>query len=418
MSSQPEHRADEAGPSSQVAEVPEGLPAIGEVLAGKYRIERVLGIGGMGVVLAAMHLHLGERVALKFLLPSVATAETVERFAREARAAARIKSEHVARVTDVSQTEAGATYMVMEFLEGSDLSDVLRDGGPLPLRDAVEYVIQASDAIADAHAMGIVHRDLKPANLFLARRPGAPARIKVLDFGISKITPRDQGDEAPIYQQRAMTHTRAWLGSPLYMAPEQMKSAKGVDARTDIWSLGVILFELLAGTAPFTGGNLPELCAEILHGKPADLLSKRAEVPHELDEVIRKCLEKDPSLRFQNIAEFVMALVDFAPRRARSVAERAVSLIEGAGLMRKSIVPRAALDSTLAGDGLSPRDSVAPPSSLRLEEPSIPRPPRTPSFAPDHLANVGQAATMVAPPPGVDTESGTRRRSAALVPIL
>ncbi|HVY49507.1 MAG TPA: serine/threonine-protein kinase, partial [Minicystis sp.] len=203
---------------SEQAPAPEGVPAVGEVLAGKYRVERVLGVGGMGAVVAAMHLQLGERVALKFLLPSMATDETIERFAREARAAARIKSEHIARVTDVGTLETGAPYMVMEFLEGSDLSAVLKEQGPPPVRDAVEYVIQAADAVAEAHAIGIVHRDLKPANLFLARRPGAPARVKVLDFGISKVVAPDE-QQGPL-EQRTVTRTRAWLGSPLYMAPE------------------------------------------------------------------------------------------------------------------------------------------------------------------------------------------------------
>ena len=246
-------------PMSEPLESTEGLPQPGDVLAGKYRVERVLGSGGMGVVVAAMHLTLQERVALKFLLPEGAKKEeTVTRFLREARAAAKIKSEHVARVSDVGTLESGAPYLVMEYLDGSDLSALLRRDGPLPPRDAVEYVLQACEALAEAHAVGIVHRDLKPANLFLARHAGGAPRIKVLDFGISKLTARDPSMPP---DDPSMTRTRAWLGSPLYMSPEQMRSARDVDTRTDIWALGVILYELLSGKPPFDGETFPELCA-------------------------------------------------------------------------------------------------------------------------------------------------------------
>ncbi len=222
--------------------------APGEVLAGKYRVDRVLGAGGMGVVVAAHHVHLDERVALKFLLPdALRSPEAVARFVREARAAVKIKSEHVARVTDVGHLENGAPYIVMEYLEGVDLSAWLRQNGPMPIPQAVDFVLQACEAIADAHVLGIVHRDLKPSNLFCIRRTDGQSSIKVLDFGISKIlnpgTPRPD-----------MTATSALIGSPLYMSPEQMSLSKGVDVRTDIWSLGIILFELITGRTPFEGG--------------------------------------------------------------------------------------------------------------------------------------------------------------------
>jgi serine/threonine-protein kinase len=197
----------------------------GEVLAGKYRVERVLGVGGMGVVVSALHLQLDERVALKFLLPeALANPEAVARFAREARAAVKIKSVHVARVSDVGTLETGAPYMVMEFLHGQDLSAVLRDRGPLPYPDAVEFVLQACEALSEAHALGIVHRDLKPANLFLITAADGSPCVKVLDFGISKLTSPSASD--PDY---AMTKTQAVMGSPLYMSPEQMTSSRGVD---------------------------------------------------------------------------------------------------------------------------------------------------------------------------------------------
>src|SRR3954470_13666053 len=208
----------------------------GEILAGKYRVERVLGVGGMGVVVAATHLQLDERVAIKFLVPdALSSDEAVARFAREARAAVKIKSEHVARVIDVGTLDNGAPYMVMEYLEGGDLSRVLQAQGPLPVEDAVEYVLQACEAIAHAHVLGIVHRDLKPANLFLTKRNDGSQSVKVLDFGISKVLSGNSGASS---SDAAMTRTRAVMGSPLYMSPEQMTSTRDVDGRTDIWALG------------------------------------------------------------------------------------------------------------------------------------------------------------------------------------
>src|SRR6266511_1188050 len=224
----------------------------GEILAEQYRVERVQGVGGMGVVVVATHLQLEERVAIKVLVKeALGNAEAVARFAREARAAVKIKSEHVARVIDVGTLETGAPYMVMEYLEGGDLSQVLQSRGALPVEDAVEYVLQTCEAIAHAHVLGIVHRDLKPANLFLIRRPDGTAAIKVLDFGISKVMPA-KGSSS----DNAMTRTRAVMGSPLYMSPEQMTSTRDVDGRTDIWALGVILYELLSGQPP----SMPTRC--------------------------------------------------------------------------------------------------------------------------------------------------------------
>src|SRR5579859_1664764 len=197
----------------------------GDLLAGKYRVERVLGVGGMGIVVAARHEQLEQRVAIKFVRDeALDNKEAVERFLREARAAVRLKSEHAAKVLDVGTLESGAPYMVMEFLEGSDLAAVLVERGPLPVEEAAEYVLQACEAVAEAHAAGIVHRDLKPQNLFLARTVGGAPRVKVLDFGVSKTlhgNPTTGG---------GLTQTRLMLGSPLYMSPEQMRSSRDVDA--------------------------------------------------------------------------------------------------------------------------------------------------------------------------------------------
>ncbi len=293
--------------------------APGDVLAGKYRVERVLGAGGMGVVVQATHLELDERVAMKFLLPhAVESAEAAARFVREARAAVKIKSEHVARVTDVGRLENGSPYIVMEFLQGADLSAVLQRG-PLSIEDAVDYLLQAADAMAEAHAAGIVHRDLKPSNLFMSMRSDGTPIIKVLDFGISKVNVPDTSDAA-------LTRTTTIMGSPFYMSPEQMRSSKDVDHRTDIWALGVILYELLSGTPPFNGETLPQLVASILAEPPMALREKRPEVPPELEAVVLHCLEKDRNLRFQSVGALAQALVNFASRRSRHTAERIIRL--------------------------------------------------------------------------------------------
>ena len=284
----------------------------GQILAGKYRIERVLGRGGMGVVVAARHMQLDEQVALKFLLPeALANQDAVRRFEREARAAVKIKSEHVARVTDVGTLESGSPFMVMEYLSGNDLGDYLSQKGPLGAEEAVESVLQACEAIAEAHSMGIIHRDLKPANLFrIVRADGTPS-IKVLDFGISKV----QGDHA-------MTHTSSMMGSPQYMSPEQMTAAKTVDARADIWAMGVILLELLTGKTPFDGDTIPELCVAILHSEPPPLSRFRPELPIDLGLVIDRALQKSRDDRFPNVAEFATALAPFGPPGAAVSAER------------------------------------------------------------------------------------------------
>jgi len=292
----------------------------GDVLAGKYVVERLLGAGGMGVVVAARHLQLDERFALKFLLPEMTTnPQVVERFMREGRAAVKIRSEHVARVQDVGTLDTGAPYLVMEYLEGQDLAALLQSG-PLAVDTAVEFVLQACEAIAAAHALGIVHRDLKPHNLFLTTRNDGTPCVKVLDFGISK---------APVGQAEAMTHTGAMIGSPLYMSPEQMTSAKDADLRTDIWALGVILYELLTGKTPFTAETIPQLIINVMQQAPPPIKSLRPDVPPELESVVLCCLEKDLGRRFQSVAELARALAPWGPERAAVSAER-VSRILGA----------------------------------------------------------------------------------------
>ena len=274
----------------------------GDVLLGKYRVERLLGKGGMGLVVAARHLELGELFAIKLLLPTaLAQAEVVERFVREARSSARLRGEHVARVHDVGRLPDGAPYMVMEYLEGKDLRALVRKGGPLPVEDAITFVLQACEAIAEAHAAGIVHRDLKPANLFLSRRPDGSPSVKVLDFGISKQTGVEEVE---------LTSTGAMLGSPMYMSPEQIARAKSADARADIWAMGVVLYEILTGRGPFKADSVLELAALILQTEPPRPLELRPDLPPAVEAVILRCLRKRPEERFQTIGELAAALRD------------------------------------------------------------------------------------------------------------
>jgi serine/threonine protein kinase len=297
---------------------------VGEVLAGKYRVEGILGAGGMGVVVAAHHLQLDERVALKFLLPEASlNQEAMTRFAREAKAAVKIKSEHVARVIDVGTLETGAPYIVMEFLEGRDLAAWIHERGPLRIEQAIEFVLQASEAIAEAHSLGIVHRDLKPANLFVVRRNDGLDSVKVLDFGISKFA----GSAGQ--HDMAGTRTSVVMGSPYYMSPEQMRSAKDVDPTSDIWALGIILYELLSGRTPFMGDTFPEICIKVSTEPPPPLRQVRPEVPPALQAVVAKCLEKERRNRYRDVAELAFALQPFAPRRAATSIERISGILHG-----------------------------------------------------------------------------------------
>ena len=352
----------------------------GEVLAGRYRVDKVLGVGGMGVVVAAHHVQLDTQVAIKFLLPSMLNKpEAVMRFAREARAASRITSEHVARVFDVGTLENGAPYMVMEHLDGGDLSTWLLERGPLPTELAVEFVLQACVAVADAHGLGIIHRDIKPANLFCVRRSDGQFLIKVLDFGISKLS-----DLGPAGAVGSATQTSALMGSPHYMSPEQMRSSRDVDARTDIWALGVVLYELLTAKTPFSGETFAEILIHLATLPPPPLREARPDVPEVLERVILKCLEKDRADRHANVADLALALLPFGPRRARASVDRIAGIIRGAGLSA----------------------SIAPPPS------SLGSPPSPAEASPP------QTAATWAKPPGVSSSRRTALGAAASLGVL
>jgi serine/threonine protein kinase len=346
----------------------------GTILLDKYRVERVLGKGGMGIVVAARHVQLGELFALKMILPeAVEQPEALERFLREARACAKLKGEHVARVHDIGTLANGMPYMLMEHLHGEDLGDLLARRGPVPFEEATLYVYQACEAIAEAHANGIVHRDLKPSNLFLTHRPNGSPCIKVLDFGISKeLDPNNRAG-------KNLTKTGSFLGSPMYMPPEQMVDIRTTDLRGDVWALGVLLYELVTGQPPFLAEAVTSVITKVLLHHPEPPSRVRPGLPPEFDAIVMRCLEKQPDGRYASAQELMNALEAFVtPIAAPAILEKSLSiprsqLISNLNLLEKpasveesssdpaksAIEPTVALAATIPGDsewnGLSER---------------------------------------------------------------
>lgn len=305
--------------NDETGAVPQGPLQAGDEIGSKYRVERVIGQGGMGQVLAARHLDLDQLVAVKVLLPDAAAEEgVVERFLREGRASVRLKGQHVTKVLDVGQHH-GTPYLVMEYLEGQSLRDVL-DAYPqgMPVHEAVQLLLQACEGIAEAHALGIVHRDIKPENLFVSVGADGRPLLKVLDFGISKV----QG-----LGEQPLTQTASLFGSPQYMSPEQMRSTKHVDARTDVWSLGVVAYELLCGKRPFNANTVYELCLQVAQDEPVPLGVQRPELPAALTAAIAGCLRKDQAARTSNVAALARALEPFGGERARGSGERVEEIV-------------------------------------------------------------------------------------------
>jgi len=295
---------------------PYDLPQPGEVVGDKYRITRIVATGGMAQVYAAVHVRLGQSVALKILLPEVAThPELRARFEREARAAAQLRNPHVARMLDVDLMANGAPYIVMELLEGCDLERELRARGRLPPDEAVGYILQACVAMDEAHRRGTVHRDLKPSNVFLCNASDQSARtVKVLDFGISKVL-----EQGPV---PVITTLLSVMGTPQYMSPEQVRSVRDVDARSDVWSLGVMLYEMVTGRLPFTGDSVTAVVSSIAADPVAPM---RAVVPHidpELDAIVCRALSKDRGARYSDAGTLARALSDLSTG-ARTAAGRA-----------------------------------------------------------------------------------------------
>lgn len=309
-----------------------GVPPLGAVLDGKYRVERVVAEGGMGIIILATQMQLDRRVAIKFLRSTAMMAEGVlEQFEREAKLAAQIKSEHVVRVHDVGVLPQLGPYMVMEFLEGDNLGNVLGNG-PLPIDEAVDYVLQACDALAEIHALEIVHRDVKPENLFLAHRPPHAPIVKLIDFGISKGTPKrgSRGEWS--------TDT---VGTPAYMSPEQLDTGVA-DVRGDIWSLGVVFYELVTGRRPFDANDLPELCTNILTKPPTPPSQLRPDLPPALEEAILRCLVKDPARRTSSVLDLAELIGPFGRTAEKSRRIQRGALVASAHLPRAADPSRAA----------------------------------------------------------------------------
>jgi serine/threonine-protein kinase len=290
----------------------------GAVLADKYLVDRVIGQGGMATVVAATHLHLNEPVAIKMLDPKLAADATiVERFMREARAAVRLKGEHVTRVLDVGILPQGTPYIVMELLVGIDLGELLKARSILSPPEAADVVLQVCEALAEAHASGIVHRDIKPSNLFVTTRPDGSPLIKVLDFGISK---------TGFDNQVSNLTQNAIVGTPSYMSPEQLRGLPTVDSRSDIWSLGIVLYRLLSGVRPFKADSMSALAIQCAT-EPTP--SFHVQLPPGLDAIVYRCLEKDAAHRFQSVAELAYALAPYAgdQRAAHIVIERTQNIL-------------------------------------------------------------------------------------------
>ncbi|CAN5858841.1 hypothetical protein BH11MYX3_BH11MYX3_27550 [soil metagenome] len=290
----------------------------GTVLLGKYRVDEVLGVGGMGRVVRASHQYLAQSVAIKVLLPQMAESPSnVARFLREAQATVRLKNEHIARVIDVGTMPDGTPFMIMEYLEGNDLKQILRHHGPQTPAIVCDLMLQACEGMSEAHAMGIVHRDIKPSNYFITRRPDGSMLLKILDFGISK---------TPVGFEE-LTGAQTVIGTPSYMAPEQMKSGREADARSDIWSMGVVMYQLLQGRPPFSGESYAELVLKVGAEPPSPL---HVPLPAGLADVILRCLEKDPKVRPQNVGELARSLAPFAtdPSSAAQIAARTTRILQ------------------------------------------------------------------------------------------
>jgi eukaryotic-like serine/threonine-protein kinase len=371
--------SDPSGPSSgrarpERSETELGL-TLGAVIAGKYRVDRVIGKGGMGVVVAAAQLALDRMVAIKLIRADCAEDPlAVERLLREAKAAASITSEHVARVLDVGMLENGVPFIVMEYLDGSDLHTLLEREGPLPATDAVDFLLQACEAIAEAHRNGIVHRDIKPANVFVARMPGGVPCVKVVDFGISKVIGLKSLDP--------LTQPSSVVGSLYHMAPEQMRGLP-VDARTDVWALGLLLFEMLTGRRPFREGAWPAVCAQILSEAAPVLVLPSEGIAEDLGVIIERCLRRSARDRYANVAELAVALAPFGGRSARVSLERIVRLATSTGSLSADTSSGSLPPSESSGDARMLALDSTRPVPVRLSTPTpIAAPPSAPALTP------------------------------------
>ncbi len=379
----------------------------GEIVGGKYEIIKVIGVGNIGFVVAARRTELGDEVALKFLRSDyAANDDLVARFAREARISVSLRSEHVARVFDVGRLSNGTPFIVMERLEGRDLSRVVAEHGALPPALAIEYVLQTCEALATAHAKGVIHRDIKPENLFLTRTTHGTEIIKVVDFGISKLALTG----SVIENAGPLVATMAALGSPLYMSPEQIRACPNLDTRADIWALGCVLYELLTGKAAFDAPSIMQICAMVLESNPAPIERVNPSLASELGLAVTRCLAKDPAARFQSVADLAIALRPFAPDHARILAQRCSYVLKGAVRARLDSVEPDMQPPNPTGSGGGLAVSIAPQASVVDVGPEVSFRPvlkwKRAAFA---VVAVGILAGFIAVRRSSDTEtSGTR----------
>lgn len=353
-------------------ERPEDIVREGEVLAGKYRVERIPGRNGLGVVVQVRHLELGQEVTLKFLVPEAcAYPEFVQRFVREARSAVRIQGEHVARVTDVGRLESGAPYMVREYLRGPDLAEVLKVRGPLPIAEAVDYIIQACEGVAEGHALGVVHRNLRPTSLVVVRRSDGTPLVKVFDFAAAESLHVNPFTERAV----SLVGTSAIMASLPYLAPEQIRDPHDVDFRADVYSLGAVLHELLTGQPVYAADAAPALLAQVAADAAPAVRSLRPEAEGELDHVILRCLAKNRAIRYPSIAELALALAPFASEEMTPSIDRIVRLAK-----RTSKVSE--LGEGRVASPLPPAPSVRPSEPALRPRATLPLPLHTPEVAP------------------------------------
>jgi serine/threonine protein kinase len=344
-------------------------PQPGEVLDGKYRVEQLLGEGGMGAVAKATHMLRRAPVALKFMSPAVLALQgAVERFVNEGVAASQIDSDHVVKVFDVGRMPTGAPYLVMEFLDGCDLSQLLaRMGGRLDVQRTVHFALQILRALQTAHASGIIHRDMKPSNCFVIDKDGEPDFVKLVDFGISKV----RSDDAT-GRQANLTRTNSALGTPLYMSPEQARSPRDVDTRADLYSVGAIMYELLSSRTPYTAdsGEYTEILFKIFTTDPEPIQTLRPDLPEGLAATIHRALARDPNQRFSSASEMAEALVPYADDRSGNVIAR---LRGGRG---RSLVPASAFPARMSQPGAAtpPRPPTGPGMGIAAPANTFPNP--------------------------------------------
>jgi serine/threonine-protein kinase len=375
-------------------------------------MERLVGEGGTGVVVAAMHLQLERRVAIKFLRTALASDEIRMRFEREARAIGQIESEHVVLVFDVGALDDYSPYMVMEYLDGRDLAKILKEDGHLSLEDSVDCILQVCEVLHEAHAAGIVHRDLKPANLFLTRRADGGPHIKVVDFGISKIL----DPKLLLGGPKEMTNAFTVLGSPRYMAPEQLRNSKDVDGRADLWSLGAVMFQLVTGKYAFDAENNVQASITVLTKEPPLLRQLAPHAPPELEAIVSRCLTKDRTKRFQTAEELADALRPLASDRTVDSLERLQQAREAPsvniGLGVRSVGER--VDSAAVADAAREAASVAEAAGSRTMStaPMAFRPVAPPSSSPNSAFETPSSAD-----PSVTSGRAASRATSTLVKV-